>query len=547
MATELSQKSDEKRLNESFQQPQFTMKISQNSSLLSFPSGVSPSPLPTIEQSGSRYVPSALKLEMEPNIFDHSFNINIQTPFQEFSSNILNANPKVVLPFPTPSPRNTSFFDRFDWFPFSFQGSSGIGSPSRLKDDENVQSSRQTISQNELASNQLQFVSQTCTPLTAESTKLNPSNFLPSNGVFENSFYPNMSNIQRLGTFTTSDALSSAPLLNTDIEYSGLMPLSIPTEPVRITIQNPQTQSIIPVFSNSFQHHNTGLQLIPSKLDALVAAGAVAESTIPMQHATNTQLISQGGRQYIPMDITNLNYAQSIGQVPNAPGLQLLNAAAVAVSGQERNTLTYPATQILTEVSSISNSHPAQLTTIHGFTSVNAPTYVYSQKGNWPLVRNKSFHSIPHQVTGNNNQEIFLTEFQQNSQSKYKRSIKLSSSTKKLGLKDSTTSNSTESTKSTLDVPTNVLQSEILMMDDEEKRRVFLERNRQGKVEFLTKDNENLRTQTVDLVDEIEELKSSGCSVKWLKYHSYTSADSQSTNFFIERFEYRVGTAKKKI
>ncbi|KAJ1550440.1 hypothetical protein HK096_006914, partial [Nowakowskiella sp. JEL0078] len=521
MATELSLNSDdrlEKRLNVSYQQPQLIMKIAQNSSLLSFPSGVSPSPLPTIEQSGNRYVSSALKLEMEPNIFDHSFNISIPTPGHESSNSILNASSKVVLPFPTPSPRSTSLFDRIEGFPFSFQGSSSIGSPLRSKDDENNQSLRPSNSQNSQISNQLQFVSQASnTPLTTISTQLHPSNFQPSNGAFENPFYnPTMSNIQRIGTLT-GDSLSSALLLNNDSEYSGLMPILLPVEPVRNSNQNSQNQpsSMLPMFSHqNFQNQNTGLQFIPT-----VAAGAVAESTIPIQHS---QIISQDGRQYFPMELTNMNLIQSVGQVSNASGLQLLNAAAVAVSGQERNTVDYSSNQILPFMP---NPQPAQLS--YGFTSVNAPTCIYSQKGDWPSVRKKSFHSTPQNIADQNNKlEIFQTEIYQNSRNPFKRSRTVSSSSKKSGLKNSTSSNSTTgSPKSTQAVPVKISQSELLMMDDEEKRRVFLERNRQeaaskcrkkkkqqtqdlqGKVEFLTEDNENLKTQARNLADEIDEMK----------------------------------------
>ncbi|KAJ3105039.1 hypothetical protein HDU97_008647 [Phlyctochytrium planicorne] len=96
------------------------------SSLLDFPTGISPSPLPTIDQTPNRFA-NGSKLEMEPNIFEQSFAGN---PSFQFNADTM-ASPKPVLPplmnrtssmYPTSAALtpNTIFMDRLvDFSPFS--------------------------------------------------------------------------------------------------------------------------------------------------------------------------------------------------------------------------------------------------------------------------------------------------------------------------------------------------------------------------------------------------------------------------------------------
>ncbi|KAJ3220381.1 hypothetical protein HDU67_000048 [Dinochytrium kinnereticum] len=140
------------------------------SSLLDFPTGVSPSPLPTIEQTPNRLLASISQLDMEPNPFEQSFafgpgatndpaaapaagnnhpggslqpssttsnstdtinhssSINATLPISSVSASGLltgvsaglgfSSSPKPILPLPTNSPRFTPGFDRLDGFPF---------------------------------------------------------------------------------------------------------------------------------------------------------------------------------------------------------------------------------------------------------------------------------------------------------------------------------------------------------------------------------------------------------------------------------------------
>ncbi|KAJ3197398.1 hypothetical protein HK101_003824 [Irineochytrium annulatum] len=81
-----------------------------NNGLLDFPMGISPSPLPTIEQTPNRFLASVSKLEMEPNIFEQSFSAGSgpssssfgQPPPPSFlaTSSVFgySASPKPVLP-----------------------------------------------------------------------------------------------------------------------------------------------------------------------------------------------------------------------------------------------------------------------------------------------------------------------------------------------------------------------------------------------------------------------------------------------------------------
>ncbi|KAJ3056606.1 hypothetical protein HK097_005769 [Rhizophlyctis rosea] len=95
------------------------------SSLLDFPPGLSPSPLPTIEQTPNRFLAAcAAKLDQEPNPFETTFKqVASGGPVPEPPSGIgFSLSPKPILPPLTPSPRFMGAFDSS----YPFTGKTGL-------------------------------------------------------------------------------------------------------------------------------------------------------------------------------------------------------------------------------------------------------------------------------------------------------------------------------------------------------------------------------------------------------------------------------------
>lgn len=90
---------------------------------LSFPPGISPSPLPTIEQTPNRFLPNLpgsnppKQLDQEPNPFDASFGASQSgQPLAESQSGLgFTTSPKPILPLPIPSPRYGTGLDAFSF------------------------------------------------------------------------------------------------------------------------------------------------------------------------------------------------------------------------------------------------------------------------------------------------------------------------------------------------------------------------------------------------------------------------------------------------
>ncbi|KAJ3163685.1 hypothetical protein HDU86_000279 [Geranomyces michiganensis] len=93
-------------------------------SLLDFPPGVSPSPLPTIEQTPNRFLQKTAKLDLEPNPFEFSFSGQQGGSSQPPHSAGFATSPGAILPPLQPTPRSLD--------PFTFKtgltpGPGGLG------------------------------------------------------------------------------------------------------------------------------------------------------------------------------------------------------------------------------------------------------------------------------------------------------------------------------------------------------------------------------------------------------------------------------------
>ncbi|KAJ3416673.1 hypothetical protein HDV05_000503 [Chytridiales sp. JEL 0842] len=88
-------------------------------SLLDFPSGLSPSPLPTIEQTPNRFLASCSTIDFEPNPFEQSFSSTSGPAPEPPSGYGFSLSPKPILPPLTGSPRYNTAFERMDSFPFT--------------------------------------------------------------------------------------------------------------------------------------------------------------------------------------------------------------------------------------------------------------------------------------------------------------------------------------------------------------------------------------------------------------------------------------------
>ncbi|TPX68567.1 hypothetical protein SpCBS45565_g03083 [Spizellomyces sp. 'palustris'] len=95
--------------------------------LLDFPPGVSPSPLPTIDQTPNRFLQNCTKLDLEPNPFEVSFLAQQNgAPIPEPPSGIgFASSPNPILPPLVPSPRFNGSYER-EIFPFGKPGSTGF-------------------------------------------------------------------------------------------------------------------------------------------------------------------------------------------------------------------------------------------------------------------------------------------------------------------------------------------------------------------------------------------------------------------------------------
>ncbi|KAI8910635.1 hypothetical protein DFJ77DRAFT_470506 [Powellomyces hirtus] len=80
-------------------------------SLLDFPPGLSPSPLPTIEQTPNRFLHKSAKLDLEPNPFEFSFSAQQRTGSSQPSHTTgFASSPNPILPPLAPTPRALDSF-----------------------------------------------------------------------------------------------------------------------------------------------------------------------------------------------------------------------------------------------------------------------------------------------------------------------------------------------------------------------------------------------------------------------------------------------------
>ncbi|KAJ3036438.1 hypothetical protein HDV00_002720 [Rhizophlyctis rosea] len=112
--------------NEGSTKPSMRLGALSAGSLLDFPPGASPSPLPTIEQTPNRFLAAcAAKLDQEPNPFENTFKqVASGGPIPEPPSGSgFSLSPKPVLPPLTPSPR---FMGAFDGASYPFASKTGF-------------------------------------------------------------------------------------------------------------------------------------------------------------------------------------------------------------------------------------------------------------------------------------------------------------------------------------------------------------------------------------------------------------------------------------
>ncbi|KAJ3190090.1 hypothetical protein HDU85_000381 [Gaertneriomyces sp. JEL0708] len=452
--------------------------------LLDFPPGVSPSPLPTIDQTPNRFLQNCAKLDLEPNPFEVSFLAQqAGSPIPEPPSGTgFASSPNPVLPPLVPSPRyHTGIQDGHHKFPFA-QPAGFVPPPGSL-----------------------------LTPISAALASLSDQG--PSAGTAAAS-RPNVNPGADRGAPSTVPATGSqamvADMASTTSEKSFAVPAAA-------GFQHPQQHH------HHHQHHQPQPQSQPAPYaypNTVPAGSAVpiqaASPTQSMAHDSNYPLAAYPSREYMPHPASGAPTSATIysghaqqspyrhpGYLPNNDPLAP-HAAAAPVPAAPHPDYRRPSTQNGSQVSAaVTVGTPVQ----SAATTVN----VTPTSDDSPLPPHSSVSVAGSRKRARETQSPTDTPIAAAAADTCAPTPAKSSKRRGSAVSATSSRNAGKSGGS-------------IHEDQDEKRRTFLERNRQAalkcrqkkkqwmadlqkKVDFLSTDNETLQHQATQLREEILNLK----------------------------------------